>query len=227
MKRLRLFALMAPLSLFIHTAAHAASVADRAQSLGLPNIWTTGRETTAICGCPYTTEWDGSNRRADIASCITDPHGETFHTDDVDFMPVTTRALTMRGFTVPTPARGIVPPRDILDDPAVYVPVLKDMMTVIGDKRYGHADGGDPALGQCPLLIDYRTGIVEPTGKARGVIGRILLYAGEVWKVPLTSSEKELFSTWSHDYPPDAAEQRRARDIARMTGIANPVVKQD
>lgn len=227
MKRVCIFALIAPLALFIHATAHAAPAADRAQTLGLPNIWTSGHETTVICSCPYTTEWDGGNRHADIARCITDPHGETFHTDDVDFMPVTTSALTMRGFVAPTPARGIMPMKDILEDPAVYVPVLKDMMAIIGDRRFGHADGGSPALGACPLLIDYRTNMVEPTGKARGIIGRILLYAGEVWKVPLTSSEKELFSTWSRDYPADTAERRRARDIARTTGVANPIVVQD
>lgn len=203
------------------TGAHAEE--DKAISLGLVNAWASNEQRTAICDCPFTTEWDGSNRQADTQQCTSPPDEEDLHSGEVEFLSVVGRGLAQRGFTAPEPMRGFARKTNIAEDPAVYIPVLKDILPLVGERRYGEAGGGTAVLGTCPLLVDYRTGIVEPTGKARGTIGRILLYAGDVWRIPLTPAEKVLFEKWSAEYPPDAEEKRRARNITRMSGIENPL----
>ena len=82
------------------------------------------------------------------------------------------------------------------------------------------------AFGSCPMKISGNR--VEPPERARGQIARSSLYMADSYTehYRLSRQQRQLMQAWTHQYPVDAWECRRASRIERLQGNGNRFVKE-
>lgn len=99
-----------------------------------------------------------------------------------------------------------------------------------GDRRdynWGMVAGaasGD--YGRYLFKIDSSQRRVEPPAAVKGDIARAMFYMAETYGFTLSSQDRQLFSAWNRQDPPDAWEQTRNQRIAAIQGKANRFISQ-
>ncbi len=94
-----------------------------------------------------------------------------------------------------------------------------------GDRRdynWGMVSGaasGD--YGRCLFKVDASNRRAEPPDRVKGDIARAMFYMAETYQFNLSSQDRQLFSAWNRQDPPDAWEQTRNQRIAAIQGKAN------
>jgi deoxyribonuclease-1 len=80
--------------------------------------------------------------------------------------------------------------------------------------------------GRCAFKIDSSLRRAEPPDAVKGDIARAMFYMSATYGFNLSSQDRQLFTAWSRQDPPDAWEQTRNRRIAAIQGRDNPFISQ-
>jgi deoxyribonuclease-1 len=98
-----------------------------------------------------------------------------------------------------------------------------------GDRRdynWGMAPGAARDYGRCAFKIDASLRRAEPPDAVKGDIARAMFYRSETYGFNLSNQDRQLYTAWSRQDPPDAWEQTRNRRIAAIQGWDNPFISQ-
>ncbi|GGB66468.1 endonuclease [Shewanella inventionis] len=80
------------------------------------------------------------------------------------------------------------------------------------------------SFGSCDFRIENRK--VQPPARARGVIARTYMYMDSAYpKFSMSKQQKQLMTAWDKQYPVQANECRVAKEIEKVQGNQNEVVK--
>ena len=104
-------------------------------------------------------------------------------------------------------------------------PALARVNEARGAMAFGEVPGEQHLFKGCDFEIDYRKRRVEPRPGARGRIARALLYMADTYGLTLYERQRRLMEKWNRQYPPDAAERRHERRVARIQGRHNPYIR--
>lgn len=100
---------------------------------------------------------------------------------------------------------------------------------VNGDRRdynWGMAPGTTRDYGRCTFKIDASIRRAEPPDAVKGDIARAMFYIADTYGFNLSSQDRQLFTAWAKQDPPDAWEQTRNQRIAALQGRDNPWISQ-
>ena len=90
---------------------------------------------------------------------------------------------------------------------------------------YGIINEDMHQYGKCEFKVTKT--LVEPRKSIRGDVARVWIYMSETYSIPLSESDKEMFSAWSLGDPVDEWEVERDRRINTVQGNHNPHVVRD
>ncbi|MBK8752312.1 MAG: endonuclease [Candidatus Competibacteraceae bacterium] len=80
--------------------------------------------------------------------------------------------------------------------------------------------------GRCVFKIDASNRRAEPPDRVKGDIARAMSYMSETYGFNLSSQDRQLFTAWNRQDPPDAWEQTRNQRIAAIQGKDNRFISQ-
>jgi deoxyribonuclease-1 len=98
-----------------------------------------------------------------------------------------------------------------------------------GDRRdynWGMIPGEKRAFGTCNIEVDSSTRRAEPPETVMGDIARIMFYMEETYGFRLSNQDRQLYTAWSRQDPPDAWEVERTRRIKAIQGKGNRFVEE-
>lgn len=93
------------------------------------------------------------------------------------------------------------------------------------DYNWGMVSGVS-AYGRCAIKIDASSRRVEPPDAVKGDIARTMFYMADTYGFNLSNQDRQLYTAWSHQDPPDSWEQTRNQRIAAIQGRDNPFISQ-
>ncbi len=102
---------------------------------------------------------------------------------------------------------------------------LKDINQARGSMPYAIIPGEKHYRKGCDFEVDFRRHVVEPRPEARGRIARAMLYMADTYGLDLYKRQRKLMEEWNRRYPPDEAERRHNRRVARLQGKPNPYIR--
>lgn len=95
------------------------------------------------------------------------------------------------------------------------------------DYNWGMAPGAPSGVyGRCAMKIDASLRRAEPPDTVKGDIARAMFYMSATYGFNLSNQDRQLFTAWSRQDPPDAWEQTRNQRIAAIQGRDNPFISQ-
>jgi len=92
------------------------------------------------------------------------------------------------------------------------------------DYNWGMIPGEQRAFGTCNIEMDGDTRRAEPPENVMGDISRIMLYMADTYGFNLSNQDRQLYTAWSRQDPPDAWEVERNRRIEAIQGKSNRFV---
>jgi deoxyribonuclease-1 len=75
------------------------------------------------------------------------------------------------------------------------------------------------------LLVEFHRLLRQPDA-VKGDIARAMFYMAETYGFNLSNQDRQLFTVWAKQDPPDAWEQTRHQRIAAIQGRDNPFISQ-
>lgn len=87
--------------------------------------------------------------------------------------------------------------------------------------RWGLLPNYPQEYGACAIKVDESIRRAEPPPAVRGDIARVYFYMEDTYGFRISDQQRQLFSVWSQQDPPDAWEQERNRRIAKIQGKDN------
>ncbi len=95
------------------------------------------------------------------------------------------------------------------------------------DYSWGMAPGAPSGVyGRCAMKIAPDIRRAEPPAAVKGDIARAMLYMSETYGFNLADQDRQLFTAWARQDPPDAWEQTRNQRIAAIQGKDNRFISQ-
>ncbi|MFO1424354.1 MAG: endonuclease [Candidatus Competibacteraceae bacterium] len=94
------------------------------------------------------------------------------------------------------------------------------------DFNWGMVPGAARDYGRCAMKIDAGIRRAEPPDAVKGDIARAMFYMSATYGFHLSDQDRQLFTAWSRQDPPDAWEQTRNQRIAAIQGKDNPFISQ-
>jgi deoxyribonuclease-1 len=91
------------------------------------------------------------------------------------------------------------------------------------DYNWGMVPGAKH-IGQCAIEIDPEIRRAEPPDAVKGDVARVMFYMEDTYKFRLSDQDRQLFTAWSKQDPPDAWECERNRRIEVLQGRTNPFI---
>lgn len=102
------------------------------------------------------------------------------------------------------------------------VPEIGELNALRSNYRFGELPHiAEHQFGQCELKIDPETRRVEPSSTVKGIIARVYLYMSDTYHFHLSDSQRQLFTAWNTQYPPDAWEIEWDNRIFKIQGNHN------
>ena len=93
------------------------------------------------------------------------------------------------------------------------------------DYNWGMIPGEQRAFGTCNIEVDGDTRRAEPPEAIRGDIARIMFYMADTYGFNLSNQDRQLYTAWSRQDPPDEWEIERTRRIKTIQGRGNRFVE--
>jgi deoxyribonuclease-1 len=84
---------------------------------------------------------------------------------------------------------------------------------------------GTKHIGQCAIEIDPDIRRVEPPDRVKGDVARVMFYMEDTYKFRLSDQDRQLFTAWSRQDPPDQWEIDRSRRISGLQGKGNRFIE--
>lgn len=75
--------------------------------------------------------------------------------------------------------------------------------------------------GKCDVKIDFKSRIIEPPNRLKGVVARIYLYYLKEYGINLTQIQLNLFNHWNRTYPPENWELKWNEKVRNIQGNSN------
>jgi deoxyribonuclease-1 len=100
---------------------------------------------------------------------------------------------------------------------------------VNGDRsnfNWGMVEGNKREYGACPMEIDESIRRAEPPDNVKGNVARVMFYMEDTYGFKLSDQDRQLFTVWSKQDPPDAWEIERNQRIAAIEGKENRFISQ-
>lgn len=97
-----------------------------------------------------------------------------------------------------------------------------------GDRRdynWGMIPGDRGAHGTCAMQVDASIRRAEPPDRVKGDVARTMFYMGDTYGFRLSNQDRQLFTAWSRQDPPDAWEVERNRRIKSIQGKGNRFIE--
>ncbi len=107
------------------------------------------------------------------------------------------------------------------------VPEIGELNGMRSNYRFGvlpHIAKGQ--VGACEFKIDHETRRVEPRNSVKGVIARAYLYMSDQYDIHLSKAQRQLFTAWDREFPPDAWEITWDNRVAAIQGNHNLYISQ-
>ncbi|GAA5213420.1 hypothetical protein GCM10025776_01970 [Corallincola platygyrae] len=102
------------------------------------------------------------------------------------------------------------------------VPAIGEVNGNRSNYRFGMVTSSKHAsYGACPMKIDFKQRVAEPTVRARGWVARIYFYMSEKHGIKLSRKQRQLFEAWDKQYEPSDAECQHERAVAALQGDRN------
>lgn len=99
-------------------------------------------------------------------------------------------------------------------------PSIGSVNATRSNRQYAELPEQDSAFGSCEAKVKDK--LFEPPDRAKGQVARAALYMDSQYSVyRLSRKQKRLFEAWDKQFPPDAAECRRAKRIQQLQGTEN------
>ncbi len=111
------------------------------------------------------------------------------------------------------------------DDLFNLVPAVGEVNGRRSDFGWGMIPGEKREFGSCDFEVDSGLRRVEPSETIRGDIARTLFYMEDTYGFRLSDQDRQLFTAWSRQDPPDAWEQTRNQRIKTLQGKGNRFVE--
>jgi deoxyribonuclease-1 len=106
------------------------------------------------------------------------------------------------------------------------VPAVGEVNGRRSDFNWGMIPGEKREFGGCNFEVDSSIRRVEPSENIMGDIARTMFYMADTYGFNLSDQDRQLFTAWSRQDPPDAWEIERTRRIAAIQGKDNKFVTQ-
>ena len=104
------------------------------------------------------------------------------------------------------------------------VPAVGEVNGQRSDFGWGMIPGEKREFGRCDFEVDSSLRRVEPPEAIRGDIARIMFYMANTYGFNLSNQDRQLYTAWSRQDPPDAWEVERNRRIEAIQGKSNRFV---
>jgi len=105
------------------------------------------------------------------------------------------------------------------------VPAVGEVNGQRKDYNGGMIPGEKRAFGACNFEVDAGTRRVEPPESVQGDIARVMFYMSATYGFNLSAQDRQLFTAWSRQDPPDAWEIERDRRVQAIQGQGNRFVE--
>ncbi len=106
------------------------------------------------------------------------------------------------------------------------VPAVGEINGQRSDYNWGMIPGEKREFGACNFEVDSSIRRVEPPENIQGDIARVMFYMEDTYGFRLSDQDRQLFTAWSRQDPPDRWEIERARRIMAIQGKDNKFVTQ-
>ena len=106
------------------------------------------------------------------------------------------------------------------------VPSVGEVNGQRSDYSWGMIPGEKREFGACNFEVDSSIRRVEPPENIQGDIARVMFYMEDTYGFRLSDQDRQLFTAWSRQDPPDRWEIERARRIMAIQGKGNQFVTQ-
>lgn len=104
------------------------------------------------------------------------------------------------------------------------VPAVGEVNGQRSDFNWGMIPGEKREFGACNFEVDSSIRRVEPPESVQGDIARTMFYMTDTYGFTLSDQDRQLFTAWSRQDPPDAWEQTRNQRIKAIQGKGNRFV---
>ncbi len=105
------------------------------------------------------------------------------------------------------------------------VPSVGEINGKRSNYNWGMISGEQRAFGTCNIEVHSSTRRVEPPENVMGDIARTMLYMSDTYRFNLSRQDRQLYTAWSRQDPPDAWEIERNRRIKAIQGRGNRFVE--
>ena len=98
---------------------------------------------------------------------------------------------------------------------------------VNGDRsnfRWGMIEGEAREYGACTIEVDESIRRAEPPDTVKGDIARVYFYMEQTYGFKISDQQRQLFTAWAKEDPPDEWETERNNRIAAIQGRGNPFI---
>jgi deoxyribonuclease-1 len=92
------------------------------------------------------------------------------------------------------------------------------------DYNWGMVPGAKH-IGQCAIEIDPEIRRAEPPDTVKGDVARVMFYMEDTYKFQLSGQDRQLFTAWSRQDPPDQWEIERNGRIKSLQGKGNRFIE--
>ncbi len=105
------------------------------------------------------------------------------------------------------------------------VPAVGEVNGQRSDFGWGMIPGEKREFGRCDFEVDSSLRRVEPPEAIQGDIARIVFYMAATYGFNLSNQDRQLYTAWSRQDPPDAWEVERDQRIKAIQGRGNRFVE--
>lgn len=105
------------------------------------------------------------------------------------------------------------------------VPAVGEINGQRSDYNWGMIAGEKREFGNCNMEVDSSIRRVEPPESVQGDIARTMFYMTDTYGFTLSDQDRQLFTAWSRQDPPDAWEVERNRRIKAIQGRGNRFIE--
>jgi len=76
----------------------------------------------------------------------------------------------------------------------------------------------------CPVVVDKVDHLFEPSDHSKGIVARAMLFMSSHHGIALDQEVENLMQYWHQKYPPSQREKQWGKQVAAVTGYANPFI---
>ena len=105
------------------------------------------------------------------------------------------------------------------------VPSVGEVNGKRSNYNWGMISGEKREFGACNFEVDSSTRRVEPPEAIQGDIARTMFYMSDTYRFNLSRQDRQLYTAWSRQDPPDTWEIERNRRIKAIQGRGNRFVE--